>query len=116
MDNEIGTSFDVGLTGVKMASSLLIILGLIFLGFYLLKRYGHKAGLGMGSQGKLKIIGALSIGPKKSVVVVRFLNKDLVLGVTDSQITLLTENQVDDKSNDHTFSQVLSQKTDMDST
>ncbi|MCA1743195.1 MAG: flagellar biosynthetic protein FliO [Desulfonatronovibrio sp.] len=116
MDNEVGTSMDIGMTGVKMASSLLILLGLIFLGFYLLKRFGHKAGLGMSAQGKLKIMGALSIGPKKSVIVVRFLNKDLVLGVTDSQVTLLTENQVDDKSNDHKFSQVLSQKSDMDST
>lgn len=104
----------MGMAGVKMASALLIILGLLFLGFYLLKKYGHKAGLGMGSESMLKVVSAVSIGPKKSVVVVRFLNKDLVLGVTDSQINLLTESRIDEYK-DHNFAKVLSEKTDTDS-
>ncbi len=114
MDNSLEGTLDMGLAGIKMASALFIILGLILLGFYLLKRYGHKAGLGMGSGNRLKIMEALSLGPKKSVIVVRFLNKDLVLGVTDSNINLLTENQVDEQG-DQDFSEILSQKTDMDS-
>ncbi|WP_028574025.1 flagellar biosynthetic protein FliO [Desulfonatronovibrio hydrogenovorans] len=114
MDNAVNSSLDMGLAGVKMASALLIILGLIFLGFYLLKRFGHKAGLGMGSGNMLKIVATLGIGPKKSIVVVRFLNKDLVLGVTDSRINLLTEIQVDEES-DQKFARVLAKKADMDS-
>ncbi|MFO7726785.1 MAG: flagellar biosynthetic protein FliO [Desulfonatronovibrio sp.] len=113
MDNTLDGSLSMGLAGVKMASALFILLGLIFLGFYLLKRYGHKAGFGPAANNRLKLMGMLNIGPKKSVVVVRFLNKDLVLGVTDSQINLLTETQVDDQ-NKQEFSRVLSEKAHMD--
>ncbi|MFP4324390.1 MAG: flagellar biosynthetic protein FliO [Desulfonatronovibrio sp.] len=113
MDNTLDGSLSMGLAGVKMASALFILLGLLFLGFYLLKRYGHKAGFGPGANNRLKLMGMLNIGPKKSIVVVRFLNKDLVLGVTDSQINLLTETQVNDQ-NEQEFSRVLSEKTHMD--
>lgn len=113
MDNALDGSLSMGLVGVKMASALFILLGLLFLGFYLLKRYGHKAGFGPGASNRLKLMGMLNIGPKKSIVVVRFLNKDLVLGVTDSQINLLTETQVDDQ-NKQEFSRVLSEKAHMD--
>ncbi len=109
------STLDMGLAGVKMASALFIILGVIFLGFYLLKRYGHKAGLGMGSSNRLKLMDILNVGPKKSIVVVRFLNKDLVLGVTDSRINLLAESQIHDE-NEQEFSKILSKKADMGST
>lgn len=105
---------DMGLAGVKMASGLLIILGLIFLGFFLLKKFGHKAGFRVGGNSSLKLMSSLSLGPKKSIVVVRFLNRDLVLGVTDSRINLLTETQAHDKSEEN-FSQVLSESSDRDS-
>ncbi len=67
-----------------------LILAVLAGGFYLLKRVGPRAGLGRLSQSTLRLEGQLSIGPKKSVVVVRFLNKRLVLGVTDTTINLLT--------------------------
>ncbi len=41
----------------------------------------------------------MALGPKKSLVVVRFLNKRVLLGVTDQQITMLTELPTDE---DHT--------------
>ena len=108
------STLDMGLAGVKMASALFIILGVIFLGFYLLKRYGHKAGFGLGANNRLKLMDSMNIGPKKSIVVVRFLNKDLVLGVTDTRINLLTESQINDESQQE-FSKILSKKTDMGS-
>ena len=67
-----------------------LILAVLAGGFYLLKRVGPRAGLGRLSKGNLRLEGQLSIGAKKSVVVVRFLNKRLVLGVTDTSINLLT--------------------------
>jgi len=80
-----------GAEGLKVAGILCLMLAFIFAGFWLLKRYGHRAGLGLLSKNQMKLEGQLSLGPKKTVVVVRFLNKRLVLGVTDSNINLLTE-------------------------
>ena len=85
---------EYGLTGValKMGLTLAVLLGVIFAAFWLLKRYGPKIGLGPGGRGgSLRLMDHLAVGPKKSVVVVRFLNKDLVLGVTDHSITRLAE-------------------------
>ncbi|MFP4070715.1 MAG: flagellar biosynthetic protein FliO [Desulfovibrionales bacterium] len=86
---------DMGLAGIKMAGALFLLLALIFLGFYLLRKFGPKMGFANLKSRDLSYHSQLSLGPKKSVVVVRFLNKYLVLGVTDSQITKLTEMDAD---------------------
>ncbi len=114
MDNAINNSMDMGLAGIKMVGALLLILAVILLAYYLLKRYGHKAGLGFSHSNYLQTKAVLSLGPKKSIVVVRFLNKYLVLGVTDSQINLIKEMDADHEQ-DQDFAQVLSQKnSDLD--
>lgn len=76
---------------LKVTGVLCLMLAFIFGGFWVIKRYGHRAGLGVLSKSQLKMEGQLALGPKKYVVVVRFLNKRMVLGVTDSNINLLTE-------------------------
>ena len=102
---------DYGLAAValKMGLTLLVLLAFIFAAFWLLKRYGPKIGLGPGGRGgMLRLMDHLAVGPKKSVVVVRFLNKDLVLGVTDHSITRLAE--VDHAANAD-FADALAAKT-----
>jgi len=77
---------------IRMGLALLLILAVILLGFWMLRRFGPKMGIGPGGRGGLlRLVAQLGLGPRKSVVVVRFLNRDLVLGVTDQAITLLTE-------------------------
>ena len=85
---------EYGLVSValKMGLTLLVLLAFIFAAFWLLKRYGGKFGIGpAGRGGTLRLIDHLPVGPRKSVVVVRFLDKDLVLGITEQSITFLTE-------------------------
>jgi flagellar protein FliO/FliZ len=104
---------DYGLTGValKMGLTLLVILAFIFAAFWLLKRYGPKFGIGpAGRGGKLRLLDHLPLGPRKSVVVVRFLNKDLVLGITEQSITFLTETEADNAAATD-FADTLSAKT-----
>ncbi len=91
-----------------MMGWLFVILALVLGLLYLLKRFGHKAGLSMAGGHDLKILGQLGLGPKRSLVVVRFLNKILVLGVTDTQINLVTEMTADDTT---TFEDVLGSTT-----
>ncbi len=85
---------DMGAEWFKMMGGLLLLLGVLLVAYWLLKRYGPKAGLAMFKRGGLSVEGQLALGPRRSVVVVRFLNKLMVLGVTENAINLLTE--VDD--------------------
>lgn len=75
----------------QVAGVLFLLLALMFLGFWVLRRFGKRMGLGVFGSGDLRIEGTMSLGPKKSIVVVRFLNKRMVLGVTDASINLLTQ-------------------------
>lgn len=106
-------NYGLASTAVHMALALLFILLLIFAAYWLLRRYGPKIGLGpAGRGGMLRLMAHLSLGPRKSVIVVRFLHKDLVLGVTDQSITLLTEETADDDHDSpNGFAAALSAKT-----
>ena len=92
-----------------MALGLLIILGVILVAFYVLKKFGARLGLhGARKAGQISFQAQLQLGPKKSVVVVRFLNKILVLGVTEHNINLLTQmDDQDDNATQRDFSKDL---------
>ena len=92
---------------LQVVGGLILLLGVLYVGFYLLRKYGHKAGLGSAAKGRLRIEGGLSLGPKRSLVLVRFLNKQLLLGVTDHSITLITEAEADHDDRHQTFSGAL---------
>ena len=94
-------SGSLGSAWMSTAGALFLILALLFVGFYMLKRFGPKTGIGVFKRGDLKLEGQLSLGPKKSVVVVRFLNKVLVLGVTESQVNLITEMETGHEAHKH---------------
>ncbi len=72
------------------ASALFIILAIIFLGFYLLKKFGPKSIQNKGKDAPA-LVGRLFLGSKQSIAIVKVKGKKLVLGVTEQQISLLTE-------------------------
>jgi flagellar protein FliO/FliZ len=61
----------------------------------LVKRYGLAERLQGRSAGSLRVEERIVLGPRKQLVVVRFLNKLLVLGVTDAGINLIAEHKAD---------------------
>lgn len=76
-------------SSLTMGAYLFLILAVILLAFFLLRKFGPSSmarGKG-GAQPELK--GRLMLGHKQSVAVVRVLGRVLVLGVTDRSITLL---------------------------
>lgn len=91
----IGAEAGLGLASLKMGAALLLILGLIFLALALIKRYGLAARLQGRGAGMLRIEERVPLAPRKQLVVVRFLNKLLVLGVTDAGINLIAEHRAD---------------------
>jgi Flagellar biogenesis protein len=56
----------------------------------------------------------LPLGPRKGLMVVRFLNKRLLLGVTEQQISLLTEEEASDGSQDSKFQDIMREASTSD--
>lgn len=75
---------------MQVVGAMCLLLGGLAGTLYVLKRYGHKAGLGGFTRGDLALEGQLALGPRKSVAVIRCGGQKLVLGVTDERISLLT--------------------------
>jgi flagellar protein FliO/FliZ len=106
---------DFGLAWLKMAGGLFLLLGLLYLAFYLIKRYGPRIGLPAINSRDLTLHSQIALGPRKTVVVVRFLNKFLVLGVTDTQINKITEMEAEHGSTtSRDFSRALREHTSQD--
>ncbi len=86
---------DTGSTVLSTLGYLCLLLGVIFLAYYLLRRLGV-SGMGVqGGAGSPRLIGRLMLGQRQSVVVVRHQGKDLLLGVTEHSITKLSEEAAD---------------------
>jgi flagellar protein FliO/FliZ len=98
-----------------MAAALLLILGLIFLGLALLKRYGLAARVQGRSVRYATGRRPCRLGARKQLVVVRFLNKLLVLGVTDSGINLITEADHVPDGKQSSFFEALEREREVDS-
>ncbi|MFW5489298.1 MAG: flagellar biosynthetic protein FliO [Desulfovibrio sp.] len=76
-----------------VGGALFLLLAVLFAGFYLMRRFGPKAGLNGFSQKNLnmRLEGHMALGPRRSIMVVRLMDRRLVLGVCDHSINLLTE-------------------------
>ena len=68
---------------------LFLIIAILFVALWFLRRKGGIKLL--TGQGDLLVESRIALGTKKQLIVVRFLNKRVLLGVTDQQITMLTE-------------------------
>lgn len=96
--------------------AIFLLLALLVFGFYILKRVGIKAGVGIFNKGDLKLEGQLALGPRRSIAVVRFLNKRLVLGVTETNINLLSETELEnDAEQTASFAESLKQASNSNS-
>lgn len=69
---------------------LCFVLALLWALLWLIKRRGN-GGFFSSSTPSMRIESRLALGPKKWLMVVRYLDRRLVLGVTDKSINLLTE-------------------------
>jgi flagellar protein FliO/FliZ len=66
--------------------ALIVVIALILAMAWLLRRL---PGAAMGSHGGMRIVASLAVGAKERVMVVSVGEKQLVLGVTGQQITLI---------------------------
>jgi len=78
---------------VQAIAAMVLVLLVLWGVVWLLRRSGRFPGMPRATlpKGSLFVEGQLNIAPRKGLVVVRFLNKRLLLGVTEQQICMLTE-------------------------
>ncbi len=73
------------------ATWLCLILGVIFVAYWLLRRFGPRGiAIGRNSENP-RLVGRLMLGQKQHVDLVRVHKRTFLLGVTEQQINLLTE-------------------------
>lgn len=80
-----------------------LLLALLWFAVWVVRRSGKFAFLPMPGalpRDALRMEAQLPLGAKKNLLVVRFLNKRLLLGVTDQRITLLKETELHDDFED----------------
>jgi flagellar biosynthetic protein FliO len=84
-------------TAGKMFSSLALVLGVMFLVFYVFKKFVLKNGLMGGNTQTIKVLGTGVIAPKKSVSLVEVAGEILVLGISNDNISLLSKIEDEEK-------------------
>ncbi|HID54936.1 TPA: hypothetical protein EYP37_00285 [Candidatus Poribacteria bacterium] len=73
---------------LRVALGLIFVIALLIGGFYLLRRFSGRVGL--GEEGvPVRLLWQQSIGPRRSICLVKILDKVLVLGVTNTTISHL---------------------------
>jgi flagellar protein FliO/FliZ len=81
----------VGSYLVKMTLALAFVIILIYLAVYAYKRYLAPQEMRPGGQRAVRILGQVYLGPRKSLCLVEFPDRIVVLGVAQQTITPVTE-------------------------
>lgn len=102
---------DSGHTVLITLGYLCLLLGIIFFAYWLMKRLGfHGMGVHAG-KGAPQLLSRLMLGNRQSVAVIRYQDKDMVIGVTENNINLIKEFEADDSVYDsgekRTFASLL---------
>jgi len=94
---------------LRLFVSLVLIIGLIYLSLYLLKK--SSLGLKKNRAGDLvQVLERSYISPKKGIFIVKIGSRVVALGVTETQINLLSEVNVDQDSKTDSLDKVVSEK------
>ena len=83
---------------IKMFSALLIVLGVMGLLTYLIKRYYPGMRNARGARPVIHVLGTVYLGSKRSIALIGVGNKQLVVGMTPSSMTLLASLKEDEVS------------------
>ncbi|MDR2745064.1 MAG: flagellar biosynthetic protein FliO [Desulfovibrio sp.] len=97
---------------IQAIGVLFLILALLWGIVWLMRRYGRFNFLprpGALPRDALVMEAQMPLGPRKGLMVVRFLNRRLLLGVTDRQITLLTEEKACHEPHGADFRDIMEQ-------
>ncbi len=75
---------------LQIVFSLILVILIIFMSAWMLRRYGRFPGV---AEGNLKVLGALSVGQRERVLLLQVGKEQILVGVTSSRITTLHQLQ-----------------------
>lgn len=78
-------------SSLKVVTGLLIVLSLMLICYYFVKKYLLKEGSLLGMDKQVKVLSTSYIAPKKNITLLEVAGEILVLGVTASHISFLTK-------------------------
>jgi len=81
---------------VKMVSALALVIALVYGALYMLRRLMGRRLKGSGGNGSLEVLETTYVGQHKAISLVRVGQRSVLVGVTDSQITTLTELDIEE--------------------
>ena len=79
---------------IRMVSVLAIVLGILFVLVYVLKKINFPRKTGAGDTRCLEIVETLYLGPKKSISLIKAGSEFLVIGFMQNQMTFLSKTQL----------------------
>jgi len=77
-------------TGLKTVSMLFIVLGVLVLVLYIMKKFMSPKGKGNGEL-IIKVVSSLHLSPKERVEVIEISGERIVVGITPGNINFLTK-------------------------
>lgn len=78
-----------GLDIFRLIGSFVLVLGLLGGVLWLLRRWQTRLGLGGPATRQLKLLETLSVGPRQKIVLLQVGSREMVLGVTPTQINTI---------------------------
>jgi flagellar protein FliO/FliZ len=78
-----------GFDFVRLIGSFLLVLGLLALVLWGLRRVQSRGGFAGVAKRQMQVVESLSLGPRQKIVLVRVGTRELVLGVTPTSISAL---------------------------
>ena len=83
-------TFDFLASLLKMFSALAVVLGVMLAGLWAIRKFMKKTGTGVDDGQKIRVLSTRYLGPKSSSMLLDVLGSVIVVGVTGSQISMLT--------------------------
>lgn len=76
---------------VRMIAALLFVILCIYFGLFILKRMTGRQDRGLIGNDSLKVLQTAYLAPRRSVSLVKIANRSILIGVTENQLSLLSE-------------------------
>lgn len=89
-DNDLGTGT------LRMIVSLLIVLSLIAVGIFVLKKFTPYKGFISNRERPITVLSKVPLGQRKSICLVKIGNEVLIVGLTNTNISLLSKIDADE--------------------
>ena len=83
-----GAAPDLWFTLIKSAAMLCLVLALLLIVLFIMKRFFFNRNR-FSELGQIKTIASCHVGPKERVVLLNVLNENILVGITQQQITCL---------------------------